>query len=188
MMGQELSSKVPGRRELWAGVAGALGCTHLLSLLQNNDLLWMDYHQKLVDQALLTMDTYLGQFPDIKVRGCRLRHAGEREGERDRAGAGRGWLRHRSDLPGGRRPCHWRLVPPGLLLPQPACQPTTQTGLSGLGAGGPVPWVSARGRGPAVRVLCVAVPGVCGRYTMCQGCPPVRRCVLVHRPSSAVVV
>lgn len=38
------------------------------SLLQNNDLLWMDYHQKLVDQALLTMDTYLGQFPDIKVR------------------------------------------------------------------------------------------------------------------------
>ncbi|OWK00091.1 BIN1, partial [Cervus elaphus hippelaphus] len=32
----------------------------------NNDLLWMDYHQKLVDQALLTMDTYLGQFPDIK--------------------------------------------------------------------------------------------------------------------------
>ncbi|XP_011385366.2 myc box-dependent-interacting protein 1-like [Pteropus vampyrus] len=36
--------------------------------LQNNDLLWMDYHQKLVDQALLTMDTYLGQFPDIKSR------------------------------------------------------------------------------------------------------------------------
>lgn len=32
----------------------------------------MDYHQKLVDQALLTMDTYLGQFPDIKVRGCRV--------------------------------------------------------------------------------------------------------------------
>lgn len=29
----------------------------------------MDYHQKLVDQALLTMDTYLGQFPDIKVTG-----------------------------------------------------------------------------------------------------------------------
>lgn len=37
------------------------------SSFQNNDLLWMDYHQKLVDQALLTMDTYLGQFPDIKV-------------------------------------------------------------------------------------------------------------------------
>lgn len=37
-------------------------------MFQNNDLLWMDYHQKLVDQALLTMDTYLGQFPDIKVR------------------------------------------------------------------------------------------------------------------------
>lgn len=39
-----------------------------VSMFQNNDLLWMDYHQKLVDQALLTMDTYLGQFPDIKVR------------------------------------------------------------------------------------------------------------------------
>uniref|UniRef100_A0A2K5SG29 Bridging integrator 1 n=1 Tax=Cebus imitator TaxID=2715852 RepID=A0A2K5SG29_CEBIM len=37
-------------------------------IVENNDLLWMDYHQKLVDQALLTMDTYLGQFPDIKSR------------------------------------------------------------------------------------------------------------------------
>ncbi|XP_064143422.1 myc box-dependent-interacting protein 1 isoform X6 [Loxodonta africana] len=36
--------------------------------VRNNDLLWMDFHQKLVDQALLTMDTYLGQFPDIKSR------------------------------------------------------------------------------------------------------------------------
>ncbi|XP_039109123.1 myc box-dependent-interacting protein 1 isoform X15 [Hyaena hyaena] len=37
-------------------------------IAENNDLLWLDYHQKLVDQALLTMDTYLGQFPDIKAR------------------------------------------------------------------------------------------------------------------------
>ncbi|XP_011797051.1 PREDICTED: myc box-dependent-interacting protein 1 isoform X5 [Colobus angolensis palliatus] len=37
-------------------------------IAENNDLLWVDYHQKLVDQALLTMDTYLGQFPDIKSR------------------------------------------------------------------------------------------------------------------------
>ncbi|XP_007461372.1 PREDICTED: myc box-dependent-interacting protein 1 isoform X5 [Lipotes vexillifer] len=37
-------------------------------ITENNDLLWVDYHQKLVDQALLTMDTYLGQFPDIKSR------------------------------------------------------------------------------------------------------------------------
>ncbi|XP_060119239.1 myc box-dependent-interacting protein 1 isoform X6 [Heteronotia binoei] len=37
-------------------------------IAENNDLLWMDFHQKLVDQALLTMDTYLGQFPDIKSR------------------------------------------------------------------------------------------------------------------------
>ncbi|OCT63310.1 hypothetical protein XELAEV_18044408mg [Xenopus laevis] len=37
-------------------------------IAENNDLLWTDYHEKLVDQALLTMDTYLGQFPDIKSR------------------------------------------------------------------------------------------------------------------------
>ncbi|KAM9629833.1 myc box-dependent-interacting protein 1 isoform 24-T24 [Morphnus guianensis] len=40
----------------------------ILTSKQNNDLLWTDFHQKLVDQALLTMDTYLGQFPDIKSR------------------------------------------------------------------------------------------------------------------------
>ncbi|XP_066440997.1 amphiphysin isoform X2 [Eleutherodactylus coqui] len=32
------------------------------------DELWEDFHQKLVDGALLTLDTYLGQFPDIKNR------------------------------------------------------------------------------------------------------------------------
>lgn len=38
-------------------------------MLQDCDVLWTDYHQKLVDHALISMDTYLGQFPDIKV-GC----------------------------------------------------------------------------------------------------------------------
>lgn len=38
------------------------------SVLQDCDVLWTDYHQKLVDHALISMDTYLGQFPDIKVR------------------------------------------------------------------------------------------------------------------------
>ncbi|XP_059826185.1 myc box-dependent-interacting protein 1 isoform X1 [Hypanus sabinus] len=38
------------------------------SISESGDLLWTDYHQKLVDQALLTLDTYLGQFPDIKTR------------------------------------------------------------------------------------------------------------------------
>ncbi|XP_029139012.1 amphiphysin [Protobothrops mucrosquamatus] len=32
------------------------------------DVLWEDFHQKLVDGSLLTLDTYLGQFPDIKIR------------------------------------------------------------------------------------------------------------------------
>lgn len=37
------------------------------SALQDCDVLWTDYHQKLVDHALISMDTYLGQFPDIKA-------------------------------------------------------------------------------------------------------------------------
>ncbi|XP_069469379.1 amphiphysin isoform X4 [Ambystoma mexicanum] len=32
------------------------------------DVLWEDFHQKLVDGSLLTLDTYLSQFPDIKTR------------------------------------------------------------------------------------------------------------------------
>ncbi|XP_052461657.1 myc box-dependent-interacting protein 1 isoform X3 [Carassius gibelio] len=38
------------------------------SLLEDSDILWTDFHQKLVDHALISMDTYLGQFPDIKAR------------------------------------------------------------------------------------------------------------------------
>ncbi|KAK2095887.1 hypothetical protein P7K49_024921 [Saguinus oedipus] len=34
--------------------------------LNKCDVLWEDFHQKLVDGSLLTLDTYLGQFPDIK--------------------------------------------------------------------------------------------------------------------------
>ncbi|TRY55683.1 hypothetical protein DNTS_016525 [Danionella cerebrum] len=36
--------------------------------LEDTDLLWQDFHEKLTDNALLSMDTYLGQFPDIKGR------------------------------------------------------------------------------------------------------------------------
>ncbi|XP_030642522.1 myc box-dependent-interacting protein 1 [Chanos chanos] len=38
------------------------------SVTEDSDLLWTDFHQKLVDHALISMDTYLGQFPDIKAR------------------------------------------------------------------------------------------------------------------------
>ncbi|KAK1902939.1 Myc box-dependent-interacting protein 1 [Dissostichus eleginoides] len=38
------------------------------SIAEDCDVLWTDYHQKLVDHALISMDTYLGQFPDIKSR------------------------------------------------------------------------------------------------------------------------
>ncbi|XP_066544762.1 myc box-dependent-interacting protein 1 isoform X4 [Amia ocellicauda] len=38
------------------------------SIAEDTDLLWTDFHQKLVDHALISMDTYLGQFPDIKTR------------------------------------------------------------------------------------------------------------------------
>ncbi|XP_073768580.1 myc box-dependent-interacting protein 1 isoform X6 [Danio rerio] len=38
------------------------------AVVEDSDLLWTDFHQKLVDHALISMDTYLGQFPDIKAR------------------------------------------------------------------------------------------------------------------------
>uniref|UniRef100_A0A674A8S6 Myc box-dependent-interacting protein 1 n=1 Tax=Salmo trutta TaxID=8032 RepID=A0A674A8S6_SALTR len=38
------------------------------SIVEDTDVLWTDFHQKLVDNALISMDTYLGQFPDIKSR------------------------------------------------------------------------------------------------------------------------
>ncbi|XP_067315061.1 myc box-dependent-interacting protein 1b isoform X1 [Pseudorasbora parva] len=38
------------------------------SIAEDTDLLWQDFHQKLTDNALTSMDTYLAQFPDIKTR------------------------------------------------------------------------------------------------------------------------
>jgi len=34
---------------------------------QGEELLWKDYEVKLSDQALRTMETYMGQFPDVRV-------------------------------------------------------------------------------------------------------------------------
>lgn len=45
-------------------------------VLQDCDVLWTDYHQKLVDHALISMDTYLGQFPDIKVSCVIIENSG----------------------------------------------------------------------------------------------------------------
>ncbi|XP_006747368.1 amphiphysin-like [Leptonychotes weddellii] len=45
--------------------AKIMGCKELM---KKCDVLWEDFHQKLVDGSLLTLDTYLGQFPDIKNR------------------------------------------------------------------------------------------------------------------------
>ncbi|XP_052379115.1 myc box-dependent-interacting protein 1 isoform X2 [Oncorhynchus keta] len=44
------------------------GKDDLDSIVEDTDVLWTDFHQKLVDNALISMDTYLGQFPDIKSR------------------------------------------------------------------------------------------------------------------------
>ncbi|XP_053707192.1 myc box-dependent-interacting protein 1b isoform X3 [Synchiropus splendidus] len=38
------------------------------ALAEDTDTLWLDYHQNLTDKSLVTMDTYLSQFPDIKAR------------------------------------------------------------------------------------------------------------------------
>lgn len=36
-------------------------------VFQDTDTLWLDYHQNIADKSLSSMDTYLSQFPDIKV-------------------------------------------------------------------------------------------------------------------------
>ncbi|KAM6945742.1 myc box-dependent-interacting protein 1b [Aplochiton taeniatus] len=38
------------------------------SMVEDTDILWTDYTQKLVDNSIVTLDTYLAQFPDIKTR------------------------------------------------------------------------------------------------------------------------
>lgn len=36
-------------------------------MFQDLDTLWLEYHQNITDQSLLCVDTYLAQFPEIKV-------------------------------------------------------------------------------------------------------------------------
>uniref|UniRef100_A0A4W5J7Q7 Myc box-dependent-interacting protein 1 n=1 Tax=Hucho hucho TaxID=62062 RepID=A0A4W5J7Q7_9TELE len=36
--------------------------------MEETDILWSDYHDKLVDNSMIAMDTYLAQFPDVKAR------------------------------------------------------------------------------------------------------------------------
>lgn len=38
------------------------------SIAEDTDLLWQTFHQNLTDNALISMDAYLAQFPDIKTR------------------------------------------------------------------------------------------------------------------------
>ncbi|XP_058251797.1 amphiphysin isoform X2 [Hemibagrus wyckioides] len=44
------------------------GKDDVMSIGKNCDALWEDFHQKLVDSTILALDTYLCQFPDIKMR------------------------------------------------------------------------------------------------------------------------
>ncbi|XP_041103210.1 amphiphysin-like isoform X3 [Polyodon spathula] len=44
------------------------GVDDIMVIGKSCDALWEDFHQRLVDGALITLDTYLGQFPDIKTR------------------------------------------------------------------------------------------------------------------------
>ncbi|XP_077370071.1 myc box-dependent-interacting protein 1b isoform X6 [Festucalex cinctus] len=36
--------------------------------LEDTDTLWLDFHQNITDKSMLSIDTYLAQFPDIKAR------------------------------------------------------------------------------------------------------------------------
>lgn len=44
------------------------GQQDLHPIIENNDLLWADYEEKLSDQAMRTLETYLSQFPAFKKR------------------------------------------------------------------------------------------------------------------------
>ncbi|KAJ1160084.1 hypothetical protein NDU88_000586 [Pleurodeles waltl] len=44
------------------------GHTDLKSIVENNDLLWADYEQKLSDQAVRVMENYVALFPEMKER------------------------------------------------------------------------------------------------------------------------
>ncbi|KAJ8272686.1 hypothetical protein GJAV_G00092200 [Gymnothorax javanicus] len=44
------------------------GKDDVMTIGKNCDALWEDFHQRLVDSSLITLDTYLAQFPDIKTR------------------------------------------------------------------------------------------------------------------------
>ncbi|XP_073731562.1 bridging integrator 2a isoform X1 [Misgurnus anguillicaudatus] len=44
------------------------GAEDLGVVVEGEDLLWNDYEDKLRDQALLTMDSYMSQFPDVRER------------------------------------------------------------------------------------------------------------------------
>ncbi|XP_075447744.1 bridging integrator 2 isoform X1 [Ascaphus truei] len=44
------------------------GYNDLEAIVENNDLLWNDYEEKLSDQAVRIMDNYMSQFPEMKER------------------------------------------------------------------------------------------------------------------------
>ncbi|KAJ8389212.1 hypothetical protein AAFF_G00122320 [Aldrovandia affinis] len=44
------------------------GKDDVMTIGKSCDVLWEDFHQRLVDTSLITLDTYLTQFPDIKNR------------------------------------------------------------------------------------------------------------------------
>ncbi|KAJ8370077.1 hypothetical protein SKAU_G00101050 [Synaphobranchus kaupii] len=45
-----------------------IGDDDLPAIVEGEDLLWSDYEEKLEDQIVRTMDTYMSQFPDVKER------------------------------------------------------------------------------------------------------------------------
>ncbi|XP_077430861.1 myc box-dependent-interacting protein 1b isoform X7 [Vanacampus margaritifer] len=38
------------------------------AMVEDTDTLWLDFHQNITDNSMLSIDTYLAQFPDIKAR------------------------------------------------------------------------------------------------------------------------
>lgn len=53
--------------------------------MQGEDLLWNDYEVKLLDQAVRTMESYVSQFPDVRVRQTSMQANISQYADRQRA-------------------------------------------------------------------------------------------------------
>lgn len=85
---------------------------------QGEDLLWNDYEVKLLDQAVRTMESYVSQFPDVRVRHEEVGHTDRFDTGQQTPAANRGMFYTHTNagenLQKGEKTGRLRLLPPPL--------------------------------------------------------------------------